>query len=156
MVAQRQSIDERFYQEAEQRLNSSQYYQALLQGTGEAVTKIELSIHYLLGNSAVTREKIDFIIGRMEAAYIEEDRPALEGDGGDDTSGNPPQETTTHSGPSLRLHDERSPYLYLNDFHRDLEELDIKITEAKNTTAQDTSERFYQEAEQRLNSSHCH
>ena len=116
MAAQRQSTDERFYQEAEQRLNSSQCYQALLQGTGEAVTKMELSIRYLLGDSAVTRKKLDFIIGRMEAAYIEEDRPALERDGGDDTSGNLPRETTTHGGPSLGLHDKRLPYLYLNDF----------------------------------------
>ena len=75
----------------------------------------------------------------MEAAYIEEDRPALERDGGDDTSGNPPRETTTHGGPSLGLLDERSPFLYFNDFHSVLEELDNKITEAENTTARDTS-----------------
>ena len=65
MAAQRQSTDERFYQEAEQRLNSSQCYRALLQGTGEAVTKMELSIRYLLGDSSVTRKTLDFIIGRM-------------------------------------------------------------------------------------------
>ena len=73
----------------------------------------------------------------MKSAYTEEGRPALERDGGDDTTGNPPRETTTHGGPSLGFHDERLPHLYLNDFQRDLGELDIKITEAKNTTSVD-------------------
>ena len=87
------------------------------------------SIRFLLGKSAITRSKLNFIIGRMKDAYMQEGRAAQEGTGGDDTAGNSiPRETTTYGDPSLGLHDKRSPYLFLNDFQRDLQELDSKIT----------------------------
>ena len=107
MAAQQQSTGERFYQEVEQRLNGSQCYREVLQGTGKAVTKMDLSIRNLLGESAISRSKLDFIIGRMKVPYLEEGRPAQESDGGEDTAGNSPRETTTHGGPSLGLHDKR-------------------------------------------------
>ena len=129
MAALRRSTGERFYQESEHRLNCSQCYRALLQCNDEAVTKMDHSIRFLPGESAVTRSKIDFIIGRMQDAYMEEGRAAQEGTGGNDTAGNSiPRETTTHGGPSLGFHDKRSPYLFLNDFQRDLQELESKIT----------------------------
>ena len=117
MTSLRRSTDEMFYQDSEHRLNVSQCYRALLPCAGEAVTDMDHSIRFLLGKSAITRSKLDFIIGRTKEAYMEVGQAGQEGIGGDDTAGNSiPRETTTHGGPTLGLPDKRLPYLFLNDF----------------------------------------
>ena len=52
-------------------MNESQYYCALLQGTGEAVTKMSDTLRTLLCEYKITREKLDSIISRMKEAYDE-------------------------------------------------------------------------------------